>query len=161
MMKQSTSTRARARQNLLVAAINTALERKLITLECEPVTSAVFEFNLGPYPVIASVADIGFDEVSIHAIAQPTLQGRRLISATIFNNYYKFGHAWTCGWLERRTGKYLQSGVSYHGKIYITKFLSALYVMPLGFGTYPTEDGYDFHKEFDRIFGLPRKRQRS
>jgi hypothetical protein len=45
------STRATARQNLLVAAINTALERDLITLECEPVTSTVFEFNIGPYPV--------------------------------------------------------------------------------------------------------------
>ena len=35
------STRATARQNLLVASVNAALEQHLITLECEPVTGAV------------------------------------------------------------------------------------------------------------------------
>jgi hypothetical protein len=56
--------RAVAKQNLLVATVNTALERGLITLECRPVASVAFEFNIEMYPVVASVADAGFDEVA-------------------------------------------------------------------------------------------------
>jgi len=41
-----TSQRARCRQNLLVAAFNTAIERGLITLECGPVTNRTFGFTL-------------------------------------------------------------------------------------------------------------------
>jgi hypothetical protein len=114
------STRTIAKQNLLVASVNAALERHLLTLECEPVASAVFEFNIGPYPVIAALDDAGFDEVAIKAIVCPTELGRRMVQCAIFHGWQRFGEATTFAWLERRTGKYLQSSVNYHGTKAVT-----------------------------------------
>lgn len=147
------SMRAKARQNLMVAAVNAAIEQGVITLECEPVTSAVFEFVLGPYPVIASVSDAGFDEVSIHVIALPTALGRRFVEAAVFYEHKKFGGAYASGWLERRDGKYLQSGFIYYGRKTVTEVLSMLTVKPLGFGTHPIKGRYDYRREFEAIFG--------
>jgi hypothetical protein len=73
------SIRTRAKQNLLVASVNTALERHLLTLQCEPVARTIFEFNIGAYPVIAFVADGGFSTAAVHAIAKPTELGRRMV----------------------------------------------------------------------------------
>jgi hypothetical protein len=147
------SQRKMARQNLLVASVNAALEQHLITLECEPVVSTKFEFNIGAYPVIASVADAGFDEVSIKAIVNPTELGRRTAKCAVWNGFRRFGEATTFAWLERRCGKYLQSGVEYHGTQAVTEYLGALAITPLGFGTKPTKTGYDFHKEYESVFG--------
>ena len=41
--------RTRAKQNPPVASVNAALERDLITLQCEPVASTEFAFDIGPY----------------------------------------------------------------------------------------------------------------
>jgi hypothetical protein len=147
------STRAIARQNLLVATINTALERGLITLECEPVASAVFEFIIGPHLALAYVSDAGFDEVAIHAIVNPTKLGREFISCAIHHEFRRFVEATTFAWLERRSSKYLQSGVDYHGTKAVTEYLGGLTITPNGFGTKPTKTGYDFHKEFESVFG--------
>ena len=57
--------------------------------------------------------------------------------------------------MERRSGKYLQSGVDYHGTKAVTGYLGGLTIAPLGFGTKPTKSGYDFHKEFEHVFGPP------
>jgi len=43
--------RTKAKQNPPVASVNAALERDLITLQCEPVASTEFAFNIGPYQV--------------------------------------------------------------------------------------------------------------
>jgi hypothetical protein len=147
------NSRTKARQNLLVASVNTALERGLITLECEPVTSTKFEFNIGPHPVIAYVSDAGFDEVSIHATVNPTELGRRMVSCAVWHGWRRFGEATTFAWLERHSGKYLQSGVEYHGTKAITAYLGTLTITPLGFDTKPTKTGYDFHKEYESVFG--------
>jgi hypothetical protein len=135
------STRAIARQNLLVAAVNVALTRRLIALECELATQASFEFTLDGHPVIAHVNDAGFDEVSVHAICRPTEQGREFIECAALSEWRNFGEATIYGWLERRSGKYLQSSFVYHGTKEITKALGALVVEPLGFGTKP-KGGY-------------------
>ncbi len=154
------STRAIAGQNLIVAAVNEALTRRLITLECELATQATFEFTLAGHPVIAYVNDAGFDEVSVHATCCPTKLGREFIESAISYEWRRFGEATVFGWLERRTGKYLQSGYiySYHGTKEITKALGALVVEPLGFGTETSKGGYDFQSEFASIFGPVRKR---
>jgi hypothetical protein len=109
------SQRSRARQNLLVAAVNTPLERRLITLEREPVTQAAFEFLIAGEPVIASVRDAGFDEVSIKVMVRPTALGRKFAQSVIFSQWRKFAEARTYAWLERRTGRYLQTTGEYHG----------------------------------------------
>jgi hypothetical protein len=147
------SQRERARQNLLVAAVNRALERRLITLECEPVTPAAFEFEIVGEPVIASVRDVGFDEISIKVMVRPTAQGRKFIHAAIFGGWRKCAEAYAWAYLERRTGRYLQTTQGYHGTREITCLLSELEIGPVGFGVRPTATGYDFHKECAAIFG--------
>ena len=85
------STRARARQNLQAATVNAALERGLITLECEPVEPATFAFELAGLPVLAHVHEAGFDEVSVKAIVAPTRLGREFIACAIHHEHRRFG----------------------------------------------------------------------
>jgi hypothetical protein len=112
------STRAKARQNLQVATVNTALERELLGLEPEPGPKTTFEFELGGLPVIAYVAPgpQGAD-VWCQAIVCPTDLGRRFRGAAILHERWKFGGALAHFWLERLAGKYLQAQSSdgYHG----------------------------------------------
>jgi hypothetical protein len=145
--------KAKARQNLLVATVNAALKQKLITLDCEPVVAATFQFELGGLPVIASVSDAGFDEVSVKAIVAPTELGRRLVRSAVHYEFRKFGEATVFAWLERRSDKYLQSAVNFHSTKAVKAMLAALSVEPLGFGTRPTKHGYDWHKECEHMFG--------
>jgi hypothetical protein len=152
-MTKPTSARAMAGQNLIVASVNTALTRRLIALECELATQAKFEFTLDGHPVIAYVNDAGFDEVSVRAICCPTELGREFIRCEILHGWREYGEAVTFGWLERRSGKHLQSGVIYHGTKEITAVLGALVVEPLGFGTKPVKGGYDWHLECESGFG--------
>jgi hypothetical protein len=146
--------RGAARQNLQVTAVNTALERKLIALDCTPVADAMFEFELAGLPVVATVHDAGFDEVSVRIIVAPTELGRKLVGSALVRWHPAIGGAHAFCWLERRTGKYLQTG-GYNGTRAITRALSELIVVPHGFGTKPTRDGYDFHKECEAVFGKP------
>jgi hypothetical protein len=148
--------RSMARQNLLVASVNAAIEQGLITLECEPVMEAAFEFDIGGYPALASIDDAGFDEVAIKAIVCPTKLGRKFVHCAVLHEWRRFGEATAFAWLERRTGKYLQSGVNYHGTRAVTERLSKFTIMPLGFGIEPTKTGYDVHKEFEAVFGRAR-----
>ena len=152
-MIKLTPLRDRARQNLLVQTVNVALQRGLITLDCRPIQEATFEFVLAEQsvrlPVIANVHDAGHDEVVIKAIVCPTQSGRRFVGCTIFSEFKKFGAAIVRGWLERRTGKYLQSLGGYHGTRAMTQTLAELTITPNGFGTDPTKDG----REFTAVFG--------
>jgi hypothetical protein len=110
----STSLKAKARQNLLVATVNAALEQGLITLDCAPVSSATFEFTINGHPVIAYVHDIGFDEVSIKATVCPTPYGRQYVASASATSYRfrRLGEGIVNGWLERRSGAswYFPSG---------------------------------------------------
>jgi hypothetical protein len=151
------STTAKARQNFQVAAVNAALERQLITLDCQPVEDTTFEFELLGLPAVGRVHDIGFDEVSIKAILDPTPLGQKFVSCTIWHGFRRFGVATVWGDLERRTGKYLQTVGTYHGRRDITEKLSGLTIVPNGFGVEPTEDGYDFRRECESVFGPPWK----
>ena len=157
-MTKPTSTRAMAGQNLIVASVNTALTRRLIALECELATQASFEFTLDGHPVSAYVNDAGFDVVSVHAICRPTELGHEFIECAVLSEWRRFGEATVYSWLERRSGKYLQSTSEYHGTKEITAALGALVVEPLGFGTKPIKGGYDWHLEFESVFGPARKR---
>lgn len=155
MNTATASVRGKARMNLLVATVNAALERGLISLDCTPFESDCFEFELAGLPVKACVHDAGFDEIKIGAIVAPTALGKRCAGSAIFGERKRFGAAITGAWLERRTGKYLQTGVNYHGAKDVTKALAELIVVPNGFGTKPSPGGYDFFDECDRLFGKP------
>jgi hypothetical protein len=150
------SVRAKARQNALVIVVNTALERRLITLECRPFEPTAFELMIGPYPSIAHVRDCGFDEVAIKLICCPTDLGRKAVGTAIMCRWQPFGQALANAWLERRTGKYLQTTMGYYGTKFITSGLAALSVTPHGYDLQPSEHDYDFSKEMRAALGVRR-----
>jgi hypothetical protein len=147
------SMRTRARTNLMVSAVNAALERKLITLGCEPVVAATFEYELAGLPILAHVNDAGFDEVCFNVFCCPTEMGHKWVRCSIFHGRHRFAKAYTFGWLERRDGKYLQSLHSFYGAKDIAPILASLSIKPLGFGARPTKHGYDYFRECDNVFG--------
>jgi len=151
------STRTRARINLMASAVNTALTRDLITLECAPARSAAFEYELAGMPVIAHINDAGFDEVRFNVTCCPTEMGRKFIESAHFHEMHCFGKAYTFAWLERRSGKYLQNFTNLYCAKAITPLLASLSIKPLGFGKLPTKHGYDFFRECENVFGRKRK----
>ena len=107
-------TSAKALRNLIVATVNTALERGLLTLDCEPFEVEGFEFELAGMTVVGHVRDVGFDEVSVNAIVEPTALGRASVHVALFvKKISRFGAAAASMWLERRDGKYLQTTFSF------------------------------------------------
>jgi hypothetical protein len=148
----------KARQNLVVATVNAALERRLITLDCQPIEDTTFEFELAGLPVLASVTDIGFGEVSVKALVAPTELGRRFVKTALFHGHRRFGAATGWGVLERQTGGCLQTIGSYRGAKAVTGKLSELTIVPYGFGLELTRGGYYFRREHEAVFGPPRPR---
>jgi hypothetical protein len=121
--------RAIARTNLLVAAVNAALEQKLITPQYTPVTEARFEFTLGGYPVVAHVSDGGFNDVMVRTICRPTKWGFDRVHFTISDDWLNFGEALSVG---RLVDQRLQN-FYYHATREMTEQLAVLVVEPHGF----------------------------
>jgi hypothetical protein len=154
-----TSARAKAGMNLVVGAVNKAVEMNIITLAPGPVAATTFELAFGGCPAIADVHDADFDEVAVAVLLNPTPSGRKLAASMITaREWRRYGTAQASAWLERRTGRYLQTGVGRHGTRAATEHLAALTVTPQGFGTKPTKHGYDFAKELRRLW--PRRARR-
>jgi hypothetical protein len=115
------SARARAWRNLMVAAINAALEQGLFALdpadkrwprrnadgECEP---CLFSFTVGDVEGMALIKDDGWDEIGVHAALRPTPKAPEFLA--FFNAGLLAGDAYAAGWLERRRGAYLQTSPS-------------------------------------------------
>jgi hypothetical protein len=114
------STRLRAWRNAMVAAINAGLEQRLFgvrpgdnrwpgyTPDRNRQRPHIYRFMLGIIPVIASVDDAGFDELSIHVGLWPTPDADRHIGAGFAG--FSTGEVWASGWLERKDGAWLQTG---------------------------------------------------
>jgi hypothetical protein len=66
--KPPAPVRRRAWQNLLMATVNAALGRRLITLDRQPFDDTSFEFEPAGLPVLAHVRGTGVGEVKIDAI---------------------------------------------------------------------------------------------
>jgi hypothetical protein len=125
MNLQPPSLRHRARQNLLTAALNVAIERGLISER-----KTTFEFELDGLPIIACVtADP--DEIGVWVIAQPTEFGRRFACALI-TGYRRalIGAATACGWLDLGSGRFLDISGGFHASNAITPVLAGLAVAP-------------------------------
>jgi hypothetical protein len=133
------SKRDRAWRNLLVAAINEALRRGLLSMAPGgnhwPTTADarghVFRFQLpDSSPVAVYLSDAGFDEIGIHAAVNP--KGDRVRAS---NGNLGAGDAFALGWLERRTGAYLQrsSHPTFRCRKTLLEPLAALHVTPDGF----------------------------
>jgi hypothetical protein len=146
---QYKSTRNLAWRNMMVAAINAGVKRKLFSVlpgdnrwpGFSPENSStgdgqesIYRFTFGTdIPAIASVHDIGSDELSFHVALWPTEDAERWIRAA--NSGKLAGKAFASGWLERQNGAYLQSSTDelYCQKA-ITKLVANTVTQPLCFG---------------------------
>jgi hypothetical protein len=142
------ATRHRAWRNMMVAAINAALEQRLISLkpgdnrwprarekDSRGLTeSHVFPFVFGnDVPAFAYLGDAGWDELSIHVALWPTREGEQRVAAA--HAYFLAGDAYAAGWLERQRGAWLQSSTDHFScrKSRISTVASAA-IAPRGFG---------------------------
>jgi hypothetical protein len=113
----SKSIRSRAWRNAMVGAINAGLAQGCFELQCGTGPTdrqhRIYRFTLGDdIPAIASVADIGFDELSIHVALWPTPRAAEFIHAGWLHRprtrAHVIGDLHVQGWLERERGKWLQ-----------------------------------------------------
>ena len=107
-------------QNVMVAAINAALDQGLFTLELgdHPVNrpdvearqpGAIYRFRFaGGVDAVAYLNDAGYDELVFHVALWPTPEAERWVSAA-FSGFLA-GEVWAEGWLERKNGQWLQQG---------------------------------------------------
>jgi hypothetical protein len=132
------SERQKAWRNLMVCAINAALEKKLFTLRpgdnrfSESARGGeLFDFTLpNGLPARGAVSDAGFEEVSVHAAVNPTTDAVRAYSAG-----FQAGDAFGAVWLERERGAWMQTyDTSLNCRRWLTPQLAALDVEPLGYG---------------------------
>ena len=132
------TSRQKAWRNLMVSAINAALDQKLFTLRSDDnrFTSSdghgsLFDFTLpNGLPSRGYVSDAGFDELNVHAAVNP--DGDWVGAA---NAGFMAGDAVALGWLERKGGVWLQSSYErFHCRKGLLTQLAELQVEPQGYG---------------------------
>lgn len=132
-----TSVRQKAWRNLMVCAINAALEQKLFSLRPgdnrfpNDIRQVLFDFVLpNGMPVRGSVADAGYHELSVHAAVYPKGD---FVRAS--NGGFKAGEAFGTTWVERERGAWMQSSDnSFNCRKSLLDQIAALQVEPLGYG---------------------------
>jgi hypothetical protein len=132
------TTRQKAWRNLMVCAVNAALEQKLFSLRPGDNRfpdnmrgAAVFDFVLpNGLPARGSVSDAGFHELSVHAAVNPTGDMVRA-----FNAGFDAGDAFGTTWVERERGAWMQSSDrSFNCRKGLLAELATLQVEPQGYG---------------------------
>jgi hypothetical protein len=132
------SKRQIAWRNLMVCAVNAALDQKLFSLRPgddrfvdNMRQGHTFDFVLpNGLPARGSISDAGFDEVAIHAAVNPKGD-----SVRSFNAGFSAGDAFGTTWVERRKGAWIQT--SDHGfacRRDMLPVLAALQVKASGYG---------------------------
>lgn len=132
------TTRQKAWRNLMVCAVNAALEQKLFTLRPGDNRfpdnirgGEVFDFVLpNGLPARGSVSDAGFNELSVHAAVNPKGDMVRA-----FNGGFDAGDAFGTTWVERERGAWMQSSdSSFNCRKGLLDHLASLQVEPMGYG---------------------------
>lgn len=107
--------RARAWRNLMVATVNAAIEQRIFTIrpgdnrwqrDRDGSGTKLFRFSVNGISGVGSVADIGYDELTIHGALWPTPRGEKIIHA--YRAGFEAGEAVAYGHFERRDGAWLQ-----------------------------------------------------
>lgn len=108
-------TRNEIGTHCLVATINEALRRRIFTLSPGAVICPAqgFRFQIGEIPAIGHASDVGFDEVAVSVICWPSGSGGRGFGS-LWWDASRRGDFSASGWLERRTGQWLQRGGRVH-----------------------------------------------
>jgi hypothetical protein len=140
---QTSTARYRAWRNLMVSAINAALETGKMSLapgdnrwteDAGPPAfgTHVFSFIINGAPALCSLRDIGWDEISVHACYLPTADGAKWVRSG--NAGFLAGEAFAAGWLERRAGAYLQpSPGRSRCRAHVKPVLAAINIRPIGY----------------------------
>jgi hypothetical protein len=124
----------------MVAAINAGILQGLFSVRGENNWPAaadgepyVFRFTVDNIPAVASVADIGYDELSIHVAFWPTVGSAQFVSASGAGFYA--GELFAYGWLERREGAWLMErmGRNLFCRTARPAIAAALVVNPMGY----------------------------
>lgn len=132
------TVRQRAWRNLMVCAVNAALEQRLFSLRPgdnrfpdDMRSGTLFDFTLpNGKPARGSVADAGFSELSVHAAVNPKGDVVRA-----FNAGFDAGDAFGTTWIERERGVWMQSSdSSFNCRKGLLEQLAALQVEPMGYG---------------------------
>ena len=132
------TTRSKAWRNLMVFAVNEALDRKLFSLRVNDNRfgdaegrGSLFDFMLpNGLPVRGYVSDAGFGELNVHAAVNPIGTWIRAANAG-----FSAGDAVARGWLERERGAWLQtSAQQFHCRRGLLQTLADLHVEPQGYG---------------------------
>lgn len=135
---QYKTTRQKAWRNLMVYAVNAAIDQRLFSLRPgdnrfpdNMRRGELFEFALpNGLPGRGSVADAGFNEVTVHAAVNPNGDFVRA-----FNAGFDAGDAFGTTWIERERGAWMQSSDnSFNCRNSLLNQLAALQVEPRGFG---------------------------
>lgn len=134
--------RGRAWRNMIVSAVNAAIQRKHFSLRPgdnrwphdNKYGDHVFEFTFGSdIPAICYIHDAGYDEISIHVALWPTKDSKSWVRAA--NAGFLAGEAFAMGWLERREGAWLQryeESLSCRQKY--LRIVAEVEVAPIGYG---------------------------
>lgn len=128
------STRDQAWRNLMVSAVNSALEQKLFTLRPGDNRytgrERLFDFTLpNGLPVRGVVSDAGWDEVAVHAAVNP--KGQHISAMAGFD----CGDAVGMTWVGRSRGVWLQSATKpFYCRKHLIEPLAAIVVQPNGYG---------------------------
>ncbi|MBU6464271.1 MAG: hypothetical protein KGL35_09230 [Bradyrhizobium sp.] len=135
------SARAQGWRNLMIAAVNAGLAQKHFSLKPGdnrwPTTQNqghVYEFIFdNEIEAIGYVNDAGWDELTIHVALWPARDGRKFVR-TVNAGFYA-GEAYATGWLERRSGAWLQSSPdSLRCRKKLLSRIAGATVAPSGFG---------------------------
>lgn len=137
------TARKRAWRNMLVSAINAGIDQNLFSVlpgtnrwpgyveDSGRQEAYLYTFTFGDgIPAAASVADIGFEELSIHVALWPTGESIKAANAGFYA-----GDAFATGWLERDRGAWLQfSPELLNCRRKRLSLVEAINVRPKGFG---------------------------
>lgn len=142
------SLRDKAYRNIVVAAVNEGIKRKLFTLAPDDNrwpgwtgphardsrTSIRFEFTLpNGLNALAYASDAGYAELAINVAICPTPKGAEWISHYLAG--FKAGDGFAASWLERERGAWIQSATdSFKCKTTLLNQLASLEIRPAGFG---------------------------
>jgi hypothetical protein len=132
--------RKKAWRNLMVCAVNAALEQKLFSLKAgdnrfsdDTGCKQSFDFVLpNGLAALGAVSDAGFDELNLHAAVNPNPKNR---DALTYFSRLETGDAVGSTWVERRRGAWIQtSETSFHCRRALLPVLAQLEVEPVGYG---------------------------
>lgn len=128
--------REAAWRNIMVAAINAGIDQGHFGLEPDDNRfkdeGKIYRFELDGLPAIAYVRGLGGGDLAVHAAINPTRHAEKTIH--LMNAGFLAGEGFSAGWMERETGRYLQTRIPFSSfRTPIEQRLAELDIAPRGY----------------------------